>query len=169
MRYYKGSSPCPGCGLSGELKPRRSKDCLCHSCSSLLRLGNEISKLRSQQTDKIVNVRLWISGLSYVSTGESDNLSAAIREFLGSISQQDKMGNCPDRVIGSYTSSQSHTVRDIKITPDSADKLESLIKALYQYSDAVHAKGVKHGSNLLAQLGSGDLSPDAFVKRVNER
>lgn len=167
MKLYKGDSPCLGCGRTGKEKGRSAKDSLCWDCRELLSLGTEVNKLRSLQTDEIVEVNLFMTGLRYLSSGESNLCIAALREFLSSISEKEKRANCKQRHIGFYNSSYSMEIRGIKMTPVSAEHLECFIKALNQYSAAVYADGVKFGSNLLMQLNSGELTPDAFVKRVN--
>lgn len=167
MKTYKGDTPCPGCGKTGREKERYRKDDLCWDCKRLLGLGKEISEIRANQTDKIAEVSIYMTGLQYLSSGETHDCIAAFREFLISISDKEKFANCQSRYIGCYDHSDSKNIRGIKITPESADHLESFVMALNQYSKAIYDDGVKHGSNLLMQLNEGELTPDAFLKKVN--
>jgi hypothetical protein len=167
MKTYKGDAPCPGCGKTGREKERYCKDGLCWDCKRLLGLGKEISEIRANQTDKITEVSIYMTGLQYLSSSETHDCIAAFREFLTSISDKEKSDNCQSRYIGHYDHSDSKNIRGIKMTPESADHLESFVMALNQYSKAVYDDGVKHGSNLLMRLNEGELTPDAFIKRVN--
>lgn len=42
MSTYGGSEPCSGCGMSGVVKPRRSKNELCDDCQRQLELGRSL-------------------------------------------------------------------------------------------------------------------------------
>jgi len=167
MRLYKGDAPCPGCGKTGRQKERYSKDSLCWDCKRLLNLGNEVSKIRTSQTDKITKVNVYMTGLHYLSSGETHNCIVALREFLKSISDKEKEDNCQSRSIGFYDHSDSKNIRGIKMPPDAAEHLDTFVTALNLYSKAVYASGVKYGSNLLMQLNEGELTPNTFLKRVN--
>lgn len=167
MKSYKGDAPCPGCGKTGREKERFCKDDLCWDCKRLLRLGKEISEIRENQTDKIAEVNVHMTGLRYLSSGETNDCIAAFREFLFSVSDKEKLDNCQSRYIGYYDNSNSKNIYGIKMAPESADHLESFVMALNQYSKAVYADGVKHGSNLLMRLSEGELTPNVFLKRVD--
>ena len=170
MRYYTGDSPCIGCGKTGREKARLSKDSLCSDCRSTLRIGREVVEKRKLQKDLISDVIVFMTGLRYLSSGETDDIVAAFREFLESvsISEAEKTANCKAKCIGSYDNSYSRSIGPFRFNVDSADKLECLILALNQYTESVYKDGVKHGSNLLMRLNEGELTPDAFIKRVNE-
>lgn len=167
MKTYKGDAPCPGCGKTGREKERYCKDGLCWDCKRLLGLGKELSEIRADQTDKITEVSIYMTGLQYLSSGETHDCIVAFREFLTSISDKEKLDNCQSRYIGYFDGSDSKNIRGIKMTPESADHLESFVTALNQYSKAVYDDGVKHGSNLLMRLNEGELTPNAFIKGVN--
>ena len=169
MKYYKGDIPCSGCGKTGRERERLSKRDLCWSCKSLLRLGNDVAEKRKSQTELISDVKVHLNGLRYISSGETDDCVAAFREFLESIPEVEKIANCQTKHIGNYDAfSCSRSVGSFRMTVNSADKLECLIIALNQYSKSVYKDGVKHGSNLLMRLNEGELTPNDFVKRVNE-
>ena len=168
MRYYTGDLPCIGCGKTGREKARLSKDSLCFDCKNILRLGFDVAEKRKLQIDLISDVDISLTGLRYLSSGETGNVIAAFREFLETISEVEKIANCKKKHIGYYDNSHSRNIGPFRFNIDSADKLECLILALNQYTASVYKDGVKHGSNLLMRLNEGELTPDAFLKRVNE-
>lgn len=170
MKIYKGDAPCPGCGKTGREKERYRKDGLCWDCRCLLALGQELKKTRVNQTDKITEVSIYMTELKYLSSSETRDCIAAFREFLTSISDKEKLDNCQSRHIGQldgFHRCETEEIKGIKMTPESADHLESFVTALNEYSKAVYEDGVKHGSNLLMRLNEGELTPDAFLKKVN--
>ncbi len=94
MRYYTGDLPCIGCGKTGREKGRLSKYSLCFDCKSILRLGFDVAEKRKLQKDLISDVDISLTGLRYLSSGETGNVIAAFREFLETISEVEKIANC---------------------------------------------------------------------------
>jgi hypothetical protein len=82
---YKGKDTCPGCGTTGEKKPRNTAKDLCRDCKSLLAKARETAKFEAQipEQSQVVYLRFRYADyyLRRIKFDFSGDLNEAINDF----------------------------------------------------------------------------------------
>lgn len=191
-RFYEGKEPCPGCGRTGELVARKSKNSLCYDCENTLRIGQAIVKERNLDKNYYRMDDLRIGYLTWYEIPIQE-VDSALRELLCAFSQFDR-----NNAIDSPTTenvltggADAITSRDgfllptvtfeaakrlcsvlkkvcLQLKNDRGNMRKELMEEVARAKNEIYNEGVLHGRNLLMQLNNGEVIPDDFVKPVNK-
>lgn len=186
MKYYKGLSPCPGCGRTGEQVARKAKDALCHDCEEQLRIGRAIARERQLERnyykldDLIIAEMTWYT----IPVAEIDKkLRNLLRTFSVFDSRNANYASVNERCLAGRF--EATTGRDQfvlpRVTLDAAKELCEALKdacrdlkeqrenyrkelnaQLAEQKDEIFNQGVARGRNLLLQLNRGEITIQQF-------
>lgn len=191
MKYYEGKAPCPGCGKTGEEKPRGSKDGLCYDCTHQLAIGRAISEERDLPRNYYRLEELCIGEMTWY-TIRVPELEHAVIDLLQTFSQFDEKYAmyCHNHVLAGRIDAAicRHRIVLPERTFEAAKKLcevlreaasqlikerDSFMAELYtklaEQKSAIFNEGVKKGRNLLAQLNAGEITLDELYKEQEYR
>lgn len=185
---YRGKQPCAGCGKTGEVNPRISKDCLCFDCQRDLKLGREVAKFYGVEHSTVTlkelsRVEMQWYKIPYIQT--------ALQKFLESVSEFSldyvkRYANVPaDNFLVGEPGSGTGSTKFV-IPTKSIEAAKELCKAfedkmwevkrkeeglraemkeeLAKERDKIYNEGVRKGRNLLAQLNSGEITLNDLFK-----
>lgn len=175
---YKGKTPCQGCGKSGDIEHRRTKDSLCIECRKSLKRGQAID------AESRVLKYTYISQWHHALTNYKDDdrvLNESLREFIKSIDNpKAERENIEIGLVGQhYDNSYKATIPTVFIEPIKKlfYTLEGLMKELKDekrdlfkqakeeaqaQKDLIFREGVKYGKSLLIAMNNGDISMTDF-------
>ena len=185
---YKGKTPCPGCGRTGEEHPRSSKDGLCMECAEALKMGKALIAERNMERGWYAMDELTKAVLTWYAI-RTDKLDRALRNLLSKFSKFDSRyakGNAQKAIIGEISATTS---RDTFVLPtetyeaakelceavrDASYEIEQkrdnykkeLDKELANEKNRIYNEGVAYGRNLLMQLNNNEITPNEFTKPV---
>lgn len=185
IRYYKGKEPCPGCGCTGEERPRFDKNGLCQKCKSELEIGRAISEERGLQRQSYSFEELTRCFLTWYSV-PIERIDGALRKLLRTFSRFDQKYANGREDINKQTYYNGGTSHDTFVLPtDTVDAAKELYEAINDVArnlnkekdnyrkvleeefaaerDKIYNEGVAHGRNLLMQLNNGEITADQFI------
>lgn len=188
---YKGSSKCPGCGKSGDERPRASKDSLCPWCQDFLKIGNNaatyygLSRARWVFPDhKQMNLTWYtirIKAIDYALDQLLRSVSVFDKEFCSRYAdwRDNLLTGRIDPLISRVTYSipercieAAKNLCDVvrQVSEDLEEKERNYEKDLEnsfkQKEDEIFKKGIKEGTNLLFSLNRGDITQEEINKRI---
>lgn len=156
---YKGKTCCPGCGKSGEEKPRHSATDICNECRNLIALG----KAARQQIDleaEYVHVHVFPWFIWDGQIRETQKMWSAFKEFCQSLSSLTRRGN-EVVTLGNYHQDGVN----IDITRTQFESLKILYSQIVDSVPKIYTQAKKEGANLLISLNNGDIT----MQQLNER
>lgn len=191
MKYYEGKAPCPGCGKTGEEKPRESKDGLCYDCEHQLAIGRAISEERDLQRKHYRLEELCVGEMSWY-TIRVPELEHAVIDLLQTFSQFNEkyamysynhvLAGRIDAVTGTYRLVLPERTFEAakklcEVLREAASQLinerdsfkAELYTELAKQKSAIFNEGVKKGRNLLVQLNAGEITLDELYKEQKYR
>lgn len=127
---YTGNNPCLGCGQTGQLRPRRSKDSLCDICTNDLKLGRDIRP--EIKPEDFTHVALRYHSISlfdsdFDNEGYGKQVESAISNLIKSLDRRNVKSSSTIELTPSHAITGSHHAT---IKSDSADAIKLLVDAL---------------------------------------
>lgn len=186
---YEGNAPCPGCGRTGQEKPRTSKDGLCYDCQHQLEIGRSVAKERGLECNYYRMDDLMTASLTYF-TIPLKEIEIATTNFLYTLSQfrgeqvdwhNEPLAGKLDAITGrryfvlpkvTFEAAQKmcQTIVDAanQLQDEKRNYREELNEELAAQKNEIFNEGVAYGRNLLTQLNRGEINVKDFEAVVKK-
>jgi hypothetical protein len=183
MKYYKGKDTCAGCHVSGEEKPRDSKEKLCNDCEKQLFTGRSFEAIEERKNYTHMAVR-WYSLEFFNGDNGGKLLESSFLELFKTLDVKNFAYGYKDLTQGSATTASNR----FSIRTDVYEKLLKVVEALeIQQSDfkekvntykskidqefrdnknEIYNQGIEKGRELLFALNAGEVTMDDFNKKI---
>lgn len=178
---YDKLAPCLGCGITGEEKPRPSKDELCWDCREAIKIGVDIIKNQKRDAGKFTSIQISPYYMQFLE-GKRPKNQKRLEQFPH-ISDENHWGKNKGVMAGSskdvsnkfqamlmelnagkrptnnnYRMDDAHHDQIYYIPANLADKLADFINALSVYCNIIADEEFARGKQLLVNLNEGSLT-----------
>jgi len=156
MKIYTGDKPCPCCGKSSRETTRYFSDSICNSCRDVYQKGKEAIAHSKNDTDIYVYANFYPPV-----TGDSTSSDAAFRALFKCIKiYSNPNAEYSESVSWGYFNPGSRY--EFILKKSFYDELVPCLNNLVNALKNGYEKGKEHGSSLLRQLASGEISSTKF-------